>query len=149
MPEESVASALPIEIPKEETEGQYTYIGENNKYILWVVHNPNEATLNTEDLALVEKILVAKGWNLRDIAILNISHYPKVDFDMLKKFFAFNKLIGLGVTPKQLKMESDTVNALFEYDNTKVFFSYALSEMQHNVTDKEKKTTFWNLLKHF
>ncbi|MBC7653518.1 MAG: hypothetical protein H7098_03470, partial [Oligoflexus sp.] len=106
--------AIPA-IPKIEEEiktskPEYKYLGDNNKYFLIIVNEPNFDFLNKKDLAFLTKILGAKKLDINDVAIVNLAKHPSLDFDELKSFFGFNKLLTFGFNPIILKVEGAVSN---------------------------------------
>jgi hypothetical protein len=143
-------TTVPI-IPKEEpnatpSKPEYKYLGDNNKYILIIVNEPNSDFLNKKDLAFLTKILGAKKLDINDVAIVNLAKYQSLDFDQLKSFFGFSKLITFGINPKILNVEGAVSNKNSIYKDVAVLGTWHLSVIDGDVN---KKTTFWNELKIF
>ncbi len=122
----------------------FDYLGENNKYILIIVNNPNEKFLPKLDLAFLEKIMGAKKWVLDDVAIVNMAKYERLDFDDLKSFFACSKIITFGFNPTILNIVGAVANQKSMYKNVAVLGTWDLAKIQNDVA---KKTVFWNQLK--
>ncbi len=122
----------------------FDYLGENNKYILIIVNNPNEKFLPKLDLAFLEKIMGSKKWILDDVAIVNMAKYQSLDFDDLKAFFACSKIITFGFNPTVLNIVGAVANQKSMYKNVAILGTWDLTKIQNDVA---KKTVFWNQLK--
>ncbi|MBK0384334.1 hypothetical protein I5M32_15305 [Pedobacter sp. SD-b] len=124
----------------------YKYLGDNNKYLLIIVNEPSFEFLNKKDLDFLTKILGAKKWAINDIAIVNLAKYNSLDFDELKTFFGFNKLITFGINPKILNVEGAVSNKKCMFKDVAILGTWDLFKLAEDV---KKKTTFWNELKTF
>lgn len=124
----------------------FEYMGENNKYFLILVDDKTHKDLNNTLKEMLLKIMLAKGLELRDIAILNLHRYPKAVFSDLKDFFVSNRMVLFGISPQQIGLPSISVNEPGKYLNVKVLATYSLEEMKNEV---EKKKVFWNVMKPF
>jgi hypothetical protein len=122
----------------------FDYSGENNKYILILVHDEKHAILNSEDVSSLTAILNAKKLELRDVAIVNLHRHPKSIFEALKQFFSCSKLVLFGINPKQIGLPEISNNEITKHDGTKVLATYSFAEM---ATDTAKKRAFWNEMK--
>jgi len=142
-----ILPAIPkIEESIKTSTSEYKYLGGNNKYFLIVVDEPNFDFLNKKDISFLTKILGAKKLEITDIAIVNLAKYPSLDFDELKSFFGFNKLLTFGFNPTILKVEGVVSNKKSMFKNVAVLGTWHLSIIDGDVS---KKTTFWNELKTF
>ena len=131
-------------VPLKTKNDGFDYLGENNKYILIIVNNPNEKFLPKLDLAFLEKIMGAKKWVLDDVAIVNMAKYNSLDFNDLKGFFACSKIITFGFNPTVLNIVGAVANQKSMYKNVAVLGTWDLQKLQNDVA---KKTVFWNQLK--
>lgn len=135
------------EIPITKVEKQdFKYFGDNNKYILIIVNEPDAEFLKKEDLNFLTKIIGAKKWEIADIALINKAKYSSIDFQELKDFFAFNKIVTFGIDPKDLNIVGAIANKKSEFKNTLILGTWDLPKLQQDVS---KKTIFWNELKTF
>jgi hypothetical protein len=145
--EEIIVHIIPkIEVKAEIEKQDYKYLGDNNKYILIIVNEANFEFLNKNDLAFLTKILGAKKLEINDVAIINLTKYPSLDFTELKSFFGFSKLLTFGINPKILNVEGSVANKKFNYKNVDILGTWDLSKLEEDV---KKKTIFWNELKTF
>ena len=124
----------------------FKYLGENNKYILIIVKEPEADFLKSVDLTFLLKILSAKKLTLDDVAIINTEKNEALDFDSLKNFFACTKIITFGINPKSLQIDTAVANKISIFKNTPILGTWDLPKLQ---ADTSKKTIFWNELKTF
>lgn len=124
----------------------FKYLGENNKYILIIVKEPEADFLRSVDLTFLLKILSAIKLTLDDVAIINTEKNEALDFDSLKNFFAFTKIITFGINPKLLQIDTAVANKISIFKNTPILGTWDLPKLQ---ADTSKKTIFWNELKTF
>jgi len=139
--EEKEVKPIVEEVPK-----SFTYLGENNKYILIIVKEAAANFLQPNDLGFLLKILAAKKLELNDVAILNLEKTANPDFDALKEFFACNKIITFGINPQILGITGAVANKKSMFKNTPILGTWDLPRLQ---SDKTKKATFWEELKNF
>jgi DNA polymerase III psi subunit len=141
--EEKLAEPLVIE-EGDESEPNFHYLGENNKYLLLLVNQPGEQVINSGDLEALKNILSAKSLELRDVAILNFAKYPGSNYLNFKAFFACAKIVLFGINPIDIELSNIVNNEIINIDGTKVLATYSFAEMQ---TDNAKKRLFWNQMK--
>jgi hypothetical protein len=125
---------------------EFTYLGENNKYFLILFNEPNQKDISSIQKETLLKIMSAKGLELRDLAVLNIHQYPGVQFDDLREFFSFNKIVLFGIDPQQIALSSQSANQVIKIESAKVLSTYSIDEM---IKDTTKKREFWNVMKDF
>ena len=124
----------------------FKYLGENNKYILIVVKEPSFDFLKQDDLGFLLKILAAKKLELKDVAIINTEKHSSLNFDDLKVFFAFNKVVTFGINPQILQIEGAVANKKSIFKETQILGTWSLAILQQ---DEKKKAIFWDMLKSF
>jgi hypothetical protein len=140
-------SKEPIEKPViAKTLKEFIYLGENNKYFLILINEPNQKDISSIQKETLLKIMSAKGLELRDLAVLNIHQYPEVKFDDLREFFSFNKIVLFGIDPQQIALSSQSANHVIKMGSAKVLSTFSIDEM---ITDTTKKREFWNVMKDF
>jgi len=122
----------------------FDYLGENNKYILILVNDPEQDIINPEDIGTLTTILAAKQLELRDVAIVNLDKHPPSDFKYLKEFFSCRKLILLGINPIQIGLQDINSNQIDVFMETRILATYSFDEMRN---DTAKKRLFWNAMK--
>lgn len=124
----------------------FNYLGENNKYFLILVDDNTHRELNTPHKEMILKMMQAKGYELRDLAILNLNRHPGTTFSSLKEFFVCNRLAIFGIPPSSIGLPSISSNQAEKYQDVKILASYSLAEMDQDI---EKKKQFWAVMKSF
>lgn len=144
--EEVIPQVIAEEVPSVQKVTDFRYLGENNKYILIVVKEPSFDFLKQDDLGFLLKILAAKKLELKDVAIINTEKNQDLNFDDLKAFFAFSKIITFGINPQILQIEGAVANKKSIFKDTPVLGTWSLAILQQDV---KKKGIFWDQLKTF
>lgn len=146
--EESTSPDPVVEESKEviKVKPEFTYLGDNNKYILVIVKEPVKEFVNQEELVFLLKILAAKKWELKDIAIINIEKYSNLDFDDLKDYFACSRILTFGINPASLNITGASANKTLDFKGVKILGTWTLKQLEKDVS---KKTVYWNELKNF
>ncbi len=144
--QEPVLNQVPkVLIVEAEEKIGYNYLGNNNKSILILINDAEADVIKKDDLDFLLKILKVKELTLEDIAILNITKNTAVNFDSLKSYFGFNKVIMFGVDPKTIAFQNISPNTISTYKDIPVFASWHLNLIR---LDKEKKgKIMWKALK--
>lgn len=138
--------ALPQKSAEPEKIREFNYLGENNKYFLILFNEPNHKDISSIQKETLLKIMSAKGLELRDLAVLNLNQYPRVNYTDLKEFFSFNKIVLFGIDPQQISLSSQSSNQVVKLESAKILCTYSIDEM---IKDTTKKREFWNVMKDF
>lgn len=146
IPVQQAKEVLPQKAVEPEKTREFSYLGENNKYFLILFNEPNQKDISSTQKETLLKIMSAKGLELRDLAVLNISQYPGVNYSDLKEFFSFNKIVLFGIDPRQISLSSQSSNQVVKQENVKILCTYSIDEM---IKDTTKKREFWNVMKDF
>lgn len=133
-----------IEAREETADQGYEYYGENNRYILLLVDSPDHKVMAQKELDALQNTLSAKKLEMKDVAIVNLAHYPDATFQKLKEFFVCSSLVLLGVSCKRIKMQEVPLNLITTVEGTKVLATYSFAEM---LDSNDKKRAFWNEMK--
>ncbi len=144
--QEEVESLVEIKVPEvaKKAPALFEYLGENNKYILLLVNEPQHQIINPKELETLLNILKAKKQELKDVAIVNLAKHPTATFDELKTFFVCSSLVLFGINPAQIKLDGVQSNQIINQRNTKVLATFNFAEMAANT---DKKRTFWDEMK--
>lgn len=135
------------EITKEENQNtSFNYAGENNKYFLIIFEDKANPELNSGHKEMLMKIMSAKGLEMRDLAILNLSKYPEANFSQLKDFFSCNRITLFGIDPQRIALPAIAANESVKHLDVKILASYSLEEMS---ISNDKKREFWAVMKNF
>ena len=159
VPEKKVVNSetLPLIKSEEKVESQilpetkvdvpttFDYQGDNNKYFLVLIDDKIHTRMNPVHLEMLLKVMNAKKLELRDLAILNISRYPDVEFSALKTFFSCSKMVLFGITPSKIGLPPVNINKAETRMGVKMLATYSLEEMRNNA---DKKREFWNVMKN-
>ncbi len=129
---------------KSQENPNFNYMGENNKYFLFLIREEKAEVISKPDLEALTGILAAKKMDLRDVAVLNYKKYPGIDFSQLKSFFACSKCVLLGINPSDLNLSDVPGNKISVIDGVKVLATFSFGKMQ---ADINKKRVFWNEMK--
>lgn len=129
---------------KAEPPSFYEYLGENNKYILVLLNDPANKTIEPKELETLTNILKGKKQEIKDIALVNLNNYPAATFSSLKSFFACNSVVLFGVNPAQLGIEGIQSNQITSHQGTNILATFSIAEMLINV---DKKRAFWDEMK--
>lgn len=127
-----------------ETPISFSYLGDNNKYILLLVDDKAHEFCSPQNLETLTNMLKAKQLEIKDIALVNLSRHAGANFKALKNYFACSKLVAFGIDPAQLDIKGIASNQITPFENVKVLATYRIDEMQADVA---KKRTFWNEMK--
>ena len=138
---ESMDPEAKISVPAD-----FDYLGENNKYFLVLIDDKIHTRINPVHQEMLLKVMSAKKLELRDLAILNISRYPEVKFNVLKTFFSCSRIVMFGVSPAEIGIPPVKANTIASAGTVKVLATYGLEEMRN---DADKKREFWNVMKNF
>jgi hypothetical protein len=143
---EKIHEPIP-EISTEENQNtSFNYAGENNKYFLIIFEDEANSELNSAHKEMLMKIMSAKGLEMRDLAILNLSKYPEANFSQLKSFFSCNRIALFGIDPQRITLPAIAANDSVKHQDVKVLASFSLEEMSNN---NDKKREFWAVMKNF
>ena len=124
----------------------FEYVGDNNKYFLVLHDDKIHTRINPVHQDMLLKVMAAKQFDLRDLAILNISRYPGVRFDDLKKFFSCTRILMFGINTSDIGLNVSKLNKAQMIHNVKTLSTYSLEDMRNSA---DKKREFWNEMKAF
>ncbi|UYQ93666.1 hypothetical protein MKQ68_00940 [Chitinophaga horti] len=134
IPEEKQAGpVVQKELPK------VKYLGENQKNILLLIQNENDAYLNDESFNLLTNILNACKLGMQDVALANVAHYTALSLADWQKVIPFSRCVIFGIGPDQLAVEAP-VYQLTTFGEVTALFSHDLSFIG---SDKTLKGRLW------
>ena len=133
-------------VPEIKKSPEFTYIGENNKYLLILIDDANNKEISPIHKETLLKIMTAKGLELRDLAVLNLNLFPNTSVTELKEFFSCSKLVLFGINPQRIALPSISSNKVENHLNIKFFSTYSIDEM---INDVNRKKEFWAIMKDF
>ena len=129
---------------REEASPEFHYYGANKKNFLILVHYPDVEFLVEKHLTALENTVKRLGFELNDIAILNISRFSGAKYEHIVDFFEPEKILVLGknaASESFLKMET---NKIQQVKNIKLLCTFSFDEMMDSVDNKK---VFWELVK--
>lgn len=126
------------------TSAGFDYLGENNRYMLLLVNDPANKVMPQKELEALQSILGAKKMELKDVAIVNLHHYPSAGIEQLKTFFACTSIVLFGINPQLIKIPASGFNEIGNFEGIKLLSTFGFPEMMGDV---EKKKAFWNEMK--
>lgn len=124
----------------------FNYLGGNKKNFLVVVHYIEIEFIAAPHLEALQNILKRLGYDLDDIAILNLANYAGAGSNDLTEYFNPQKLLVLGEKAAPGGIEKLTLNTPAQLNNCTALFSFSFDEMMDNV---ENKKAFWEKMKQF
>ena len=142
------AAPAPIEAaaPATQPSPSFDYLGENNRFFLLLVDEPGQPYLDPVHREALTKILQAKGLELKDVAILNLHHYPDTNFAHLRSFFSCSRVCLFGIAPQGLQLPAFPSNEPGVFEEVKILTTFGLQEL---LQTQHKKVAFWNAMKNF
>ena len=131
--------------PKSLQTGPFSFLGDNNKNILILVHDTENLHLSEHELSFLTGILTACKLNFADVALCNLHQNELNSFDEMLNFFKPEKIIGFDVSPVHLKIKiSSEKYAPLQYNQMHFLFGNRLNTIANNL---EEKKILWGTLK--
>jgi len=123
----------------------WNYLGEYKKSVLLVVRYPNTAHLPDQQLSFLTTILTACKLGLGDVAILNISNAPAVDYKSISDQFRSRVTALFGITPPEFAMPVDfPAFQVQAFNNCTFLHTPILEELE---ADRVLKSKLWVCLR--
>jgi len=122
------------------------FLGSNQKKITLVVHDETSIYLADDALQFLLGILTACKLSMADIALINVSKNPNIDYHTITEQLKSEKIIMFGLPAETLALPLQFPHYQVQRYNNQVYLSAAsLTDLQK---DKEEKMKLWNCLKH-
>jgi hypothetical protein len=134
-----VTEATVVEKPVE-----FKYHGKNNKNFLVLVHYPALEFIHETHLTALENILKRKGFELADVAIVNLAKHDAVNFDSLATYFKPQKMLILGKNAQPQGIQQLALNVPQQVAGLAALYSFSFDEMMDN---NDYKKAFWEQMK--
>lgn len=122
----------------------FNYLGNNKKNFLVLTNYTDADFISPNHSVALESTLKRLGFEMDDLAILNIAKYPNIVFDELIKFFEPNKILILGKSAQPETKIPVLLNKIAIHGNTKILTTFSFEEMMDNAGNKK---IFWELMK--
>ncbi|MEN7549195.1 hypothetical protein AAG747_14825 [Rapidithrix thailandica] len=136
--ESEATSATPAEVP-------LTYIGENQKHYLVITNVASGNFFQSDEYALLIKILGAVGLQLPDCIIINLADNPSFQhLQPLIERFQPVQIFAFGISPSFTDGQDHPFYTSQRYHNSKVMYADSLSTLK---SDVHKKRALWSALK--
>ena len=126
--------------------GSIAFLGSNQKKIALVVNAETSIYLPDDELNFLLGILTACKLSMADIALINVSKNPDLNYTTITEMLKSEKifLFGLDVESLELPLQFPHYQ-IQKYSNQLYLSSVSLSDLQK---DKEEKMKLWNCLKN-
>jgi hypothetical protein len=126
----------------------YPYLGKNINSICFLVYYPDDEFIPEDQLAFLQKILIACKLNLDDIALINTNRTP-VELQVLKKMFQPRIIFFWGTTPVIAGIKQNFPDmTISSWENIQVFPVMQADLMSRDYTKGlELKRNLWISLK--
>jgi hypothetical protein len=122
------------------------FLGNNQKKITLLVNAPGTLYLPDEDLNFLMGILTACKLSMADVALINISKNPGLEYAGITNQLGAEKIFLFAVTPGSIGLPLAFPNYQVQKFNNQVYLSaVSLNELQKN---KEEKMKLWTSLKN-
>ena len=123
---------------------EFNYLGGNKKNFLITVHYPGIDFMTDAHLAALQNTLKRLGFELADVAILNLAAYADADHEMIISYFNPEKLLLVGKNALPLNSPAVKLNKQQINSNYKALFTFSFDEMMDN---NDYKKIFWEQMK--
>lgn len=122
----------------------FSYLGKRKKDFVILVHYPDHEFIHEPHLNALENILKRKGFELDDVAILNMAKHDSTDFEMLISYFNPQKMLLLGKQALPTGIAPLKLNEAHQLPNCAMLYSFSFDEMMDS---NDNKRTFWEQMK--
>lgn len=130
---------------KEDSPKEWKFLGEFKKNILLIVRYSEATYLPDEQLNFLITILKACKISLGDVAVLNITNAPSVDYKDIQEKFKSSFTILLGLTPQEFEMPVNFPEFQVQLVNNCTFLH--TPSLEKVETDEVLKSKLWVCLR--
>ena len=123
----------------------WKHLGQFKKRILLVVRYPDVTYMPDEQLNFLTSILAACKLSVADVAIVNVSNLPSVQYDDLREKFNSAVIILFGLAPSELEMPVNFPEFQIQPFNNCTFLHTPVLEKLES--DKVLKSKLWVCLR--
>jgi hypothetical protein len=131
-------------IPVQTKQPEFNYLGGNKKNFLITVHYPGIDFMADSHLAALQNTLKRLGFELDDVAILNLAAHVEVDHEMIISYFSPQKMLLMGKNALPANMPLLKLNEQQINSNYKALFTFSFDEMMDS---NDYKKIFWEQMK--
>jgi hypothetical protein len=126
-------------------QGEIGFLGSNQKRVAIVVNAAGAIYLPDDELNFLLGILTACKLSMADIALINISKNPALEYGTITEQLRAEKVFLFGLNAEALKLPLQFPRYQIQKFNNQVYLSsVSLNELQK---DKEEKMKLWACLK--
>jgi len=138
-PEVAVIVSAPEEIVI-----KFNYLGKRKKDFVILVHYPELEFIHEPHLTALENILKRKGFEVDDVAILNMAKHNTASFEAIMNYFKPQKMLLLGNSTLPAGIAPLKLNEAHQSANCTLLYSFSFDEMMDS---NDNKRTFWEQMK--
>jgi len=120
------------------------YLGANKKDFVILVHYPEIEFISATHLTSLENILKRKGFELDDVAIVNMATCADANFETLKDHLKPQRILFMGKDALPGGLAPLKLNQLQQLGNCTALYSFSFDEMMES---NEHKKAFWDQMK--
>ena len=121
----------------------FNYEGKNSKNFLILTYYPNQEAISAPHFAALQAILLRKGYQPDEVAILNIA-LNNADVNAITGYFNPEKLLILGEKAIPGGMPAPQFNRLQPVAGCNILLSFCFDDMMENT---DNKRAFWEQMK--
>jgi hypothetical protein len=140
-----IEAVVPVATIEVAIPAKLAYLGKNNKEFLVLVHYPELEFIAEAHLSALENILKRKGFELDDVAILNMDKHSTFDFETLQGHFKPQKMLLLGKSAIPGGFAAIKLNEPIAIGSMMALYSFSFDEMMDS---NELKKAFWDQMKN-
>ena len=123
----------------------FNHLGKNEKHILILVDDGENAVSTLRGVELLRKLLLSINLKNADFALVNYSAYAAADFEQLNAFFSCKLLLSFGISPAKLGLADQNLHQLNMLNEIKMIFTHNLHDLETDIPSKRK---LWSTLKN-
>jgi hypothetical protein len=123
---------------------EFNYLGGNKKNFLITVYYPGIDFMADAHLTALQNTLKRLGFELEDVAILNLANHTEADHETISGFFSPKKMLLMGKSALLKNISTLKLNEQQTQGNCAMLFSFSFDEMMDS---NEYKKAFWEQMK--
>ena len=121
------------------------FLGENRKKIIFVVNTDKEKFVNSEEMEVLNNLLIACKMTMEDISLVNFYSSPHLNYEILTEQFKAKYILLFGITCSQLGLPFNIPDFQVQKFQDQIYlFNPPFSDL---ITNKNSKIALWNCLK--
>lgn len=121
------------------------FLGENRKKIIFLVNNDREKYLSSEELKVLDNLLIACKMKMEDIALVNFYPFRDINYEILTEHFGAKYILIFGISCSQLFLPFNIPDYQIQKFQEQIYlFNPPFRDL---LTNKNAKMELWNCLK--